>query len=556
MKALKLSLILTVATICAIALSNPLLAKRTNNTHSLVVSPTISEVRVYPSGAEVIRRFAVSVQEGRSRIVVKALPTQVRNFKVQTEGISDHARIIDTSETIHYESEAFAEKVKDIDRRIADVNKTIDQYTDELASINMEISLLRGIVEQYPQQKMPDSQQNKFGLERTRDVLGLVREESQEAFEARRAINAKLDEVERERQQLRRERSMIGGQQHETTELAFSVVAIEAKETEFFVSYFVSQASWIAKYHAYLDSNARRLRIVQDAVVRQQSPEPWPEVGLVLSTANPDLETEPPPQISQFVDKLSAGHLTREGAQTLDEFFRTVPWQFNTSEPEEQKNIHFATSYNFSTEYRSAIAQTIMNDGSEHGIVELGRYEFQDIDIATTVVPRHDSVGYLSARFVYTNDIPLPSGELKCFVDGNFIGKVALDSIHPNEDVVIPMGLDRSVNVVVESQGDVKGDKGIFRNRTVEETHFLVVVENRRSSTAKIEVLDFYPIAQHEDIRVDVHRDATVPSSHDIDNRPGRISWTKELDSREVWNIRQRYTVSYPSDSTISVSRR
>lgn len=553
MKESSTKLTIFVTTVSVLALNGSLLA-------NTVVSPVVSEVRVYPHGADVIRQFVVDVPAGDHRVVIQGLPASVGDFAVRAIGSSSHVRIIDTKRATKFDDEAFAAKVRELDKQIDELNQTIAQHEDELLSIEMEVALLQGVVEQHPQQKVPESEDVEAGLQRTRGVLALIRESSKEAFDSRREVQRALNDAKTRLRQLRSERNQIGGRELESAELSLGLVSTEDKKTAFVVSYYSSQAGWHSTYHAYLDSGSKSLTIVHDAVVLQNSPENWQDVALVLSTTNPDRRTAPPRQFSHFVDLRE-----KDDEVVYDQAYAVTGAR--VAEPsapsvmlEERvyAGMHFVpvSALPFSTEYRTPNPQSVANDSSEHGIKGLGSYAIDNVEIKTTIVPRHDDVGYLAANFEYDQDIPLPEGEMRCFVDDSFVGEILVGNILPNEDVVIPLGIDQRIRVVVENQGGMKGDEGIFRNRKVEETHFLVLIENNGSSGSSLEVLDYYPVARHEDIRVEVHRDATAPSKTDIDDRPGRIAWTKDLDSGGTWKILQRYSVSYPRDTLLSRSNR
>lgn len=541
---------LAILAISAFALSSSLMA-------NTVVSPEISDVHVYPQGADIIRQFTVDVPVGNHRVVVQGLPTTADDFDVRALGSSSHVRIIDTKYNVVFDDEAYADRVRELDEQIDVLNQEIAKYEDDLSSVAMEIKLLQGIVEQHPHRDVPESNSVALDIDHTRSILALIRESSTEAFDLRREVRRAIDDAKSMRRQLERERNQLGGQESGSAELSIGIMATEAKETEFVVSYFSRRAGWQSKYHAYLDSSSQTFAIVHDAIVFQQSPEPWIDVSLTLSTASPDRRTAPPRQYSHFVDLREPRiEMAMNGREEMVVTGSRLPGTPDTGDIIFDQRYSVATMYPFSTQYKTALPQSVANDGSQHGIIGLGSYTFDDIDTKTTIVPRHDDVGYLAAYFSYDRDLPLPRGSLKCFVDGSFVGETHLEHVHSNSEVVIPLGINRGISVAVENQGGMKGDEGIFRNRSVEETHFLVTIENNGSTRSSLEVLDYYPVARHEDIKIDVHRDATSPSKSDIDDRPGRIAWTKQLDSGETWQILQRYSISYPRDSMLSKTSR
>ncbi len=517
----------------------------------IVVEPEISEVKVYISGAEVLRKFKVDVPQGRSRIIVQGIPSQVSDFDAYTSQRGSDIRVVDTSTVTRYTTEPFSEAILEIDERIEALNQKIRLHEDDMKSIDMELKFVQKLVEHYPTHNIHQSTDVATSVDIADEVLNLVRNRSKNALEAKRATSIELRNSKTELDSLEKERGAMGGEQRRFTDLSLGIVASQSSTTEFVVSYFVRTSSWRPRYSAYLDSNTNKVTIFHDAVVYQRSPEPWDEVMLTLTTANPRRNANPPQLFSHFVDKQESvsavamagvGSRPRETLSVSDADFAEAAPSVETA------------SFAYTTVFEPNEPQSVDNNNSEHGIVGLGTYEFNDVKVTTTVIPRHDDLGYLAAQFTFDGQFPLPGGNMRCFVDGSYVGKVIVSTINPNEEVSLPLGRDDMIEVTLESQGGTKGREGFFRNRKVEETYFLVTIQNHRSTPSSIEVLDYYPVSRHDDVEVEVHSDATPPDKKDVGDRPGRLAWIKTVGPNESWKIVQRYSVSYPRDSDITTS--
>ena len=521
----------------------------------MVVEPEISEVKVYISGAEVFRTFKVEVPQGRSQIVVQGLPSQVSDYETYTSQRGTDIRVVDTSTETRYTTEPFSDAIVEIDKKIDALNQKISLHEDELKSIELELDFIQQLVEHYPTHNIHQSTDVANSVDIADEVLNLVRNRSKSALDAKRATSLDIGNAKTELSSLEKERNTMGGKQLQSTDLSIGIVATQAGETEFVVSYFVRQSSWRPSYSAYLDSGTDKVTIFHDAVVYQRSPEPWTDVKLTLTTANPRRDADPPELFSHFVDKLE-----RPSAVAVEEHARSlVVTGSRIRRDREDQGINAAydvetTSFDYTTVFVPNEHQSVNNDNSEHGIVGLGYYEFDEVEVTTTVIPRHDDLGYLSAQFTFEGQFPLPGGGMRCFVDGSYVGRVYVSAIQPNEEVSLPLGRDDMIEVTLENQGGSKGREGFFRNRKVEETHFLVTIQNHRSTPSNIEVLDYYPVSRHEDVQVEIHDDATPPDKENVDDRPGRLAWVKSVGPNETWKITQRYSVSYPRDSDISTS--
>lgn len=513
----------------------------------IVVAPAISEVKVYISGSEVIRKFTVEVPEGQSRILVQGLPPSVSNFEAYTLHTDRSIRVVDTSRETRYTTRPFADSVVEIEEKIDALNQEVNKFEDGLKTVELELEFLQQLVDHYPTHNIHESSDVSGSVDIANKVLDLVGDRSKNALDVQREIRLDLNNAQRELDSLEKERDAIGGKQLRSTELSMGIVASESGESEFVVSYFARQSSWRPTYHAYLDSATKKVTVLQDAVVTQRSPEPWTNVKLTLTTANPRQDADPPELFSHFVDKLELKAEAQGEAVLAIGSRSAVLGEFDFDEVGE-------VSFDYTTEFTLDVPQSVQNNNSEHGIIGLGTYEIEGVEVTTTVIPRHDDLGYLSARFTFNGEIPLPRGNARCFVDGSYVGRVNLPIVNPKEEVTLPLGRDHRIEVALESQGGTKGREGFLRNRKVEETHFVVNIQNHRSTPSNIEVLDYYPVSRHEDVNVEVHRDATQPDKTDVDDRPGRLAWVKTLGPNEKWTIVQRYSVSYPRDSNISTS--
>ncbi|MFK7955339.1 MAG: DUF4139 domain-containing protein, partial [Lysobacterales bacterium] len=172
-------------------------------------------------------------------------------------------------------------------------------------------------------------------------------------------------------------------------------------------------------------------------------------------------------------------------------------------------------------------------------------------ELVTRIVPRQSSSAFLTARFTYTGESRLSSGELRIYVDGRYGGITRISAMNRNAEVVLPMGVDPSIQMTSTNQGGEKGSKGLLGKRQQETTDYLFSITNRRASAALIEVLDRIPVAVDRSVKVSVPESATPPAETDIDNVRGTVAWRRTLEPDEPWKISHRYTLSYPADKEL-----
>ena len=90
----------------------------------------------------------------------------------------------------------------------------------------------------------------------------------------------------------------------------------------------------------------------------------------------------------------------------------------------------------------------------------------------------------------------------------------------------------------------------IGRNTQVVEDHRFEAL-NRHTTPFTVEIVDYRPIAQDDDIQMRVGPESTPPDEADFDDRPGVLAWRRELPPGETLTVRNAYTVVYPTNQIL-----
>ena len=514
----------------------------------------INKVLVYPNAAEVIRDFSVSVSEGNQRIVVTELPPSVREFTTRIVGATPNVRITGVSKDI--------QSVKGSDPRVNELLAKIEQLEDQVGThkdtiqtLELQLSFIERIVDSDNMDAVTKLMGDQAGLsnvlERVHQNTKSLLTSTREVKDAKRAAEKEIDMARNEIERIR------AGEATEWASLELDVHASAPQELHLEVSYLTSAVRWNSTYRAHLYSESEQLLLDHDITVAQDSPEGWEDVQLVFSTATPATTIRRPQPRSVFVrlqDDL------QESLAQDDELLVTGSYVRRSSfaRPDALTISEYASTtrtYAYSALYGAPGRHSVPRTAAETEIRGIAHYEFDNVTVITKVMPRRNVSGFLTVEFNHAGTSPLPGGTLKAFVDGSFVGSTSTDDIFPDTEVELPMGVNRNVVVTVKEQGGLESDTGFLRNRKTEETHFLIEVVNNGSVESNVQVLDFYPVARHEDVKVEPHPDATPPSDEDVDDQPGRLVWSRSLAAGETWVILQRYSISYPDSKQIVIGQ-
>ena len=177
-----------------------------------------------------------------------------------------------------------------------------------------------------------------------------------------------------------------------------------------------------------------------------------------------------------------------------------------------------------------------------------------DVDLVARVVPGASRAAHLEAAFKYDRDVPLESGRLQLYRDGAFVGEADAKVFLPGADVRMPFGADQRVRVAVHDEAAQSAQRGLISKQTIKETRRRYDITNYHASPIVVEVIDRIPVSRHADVKVEILKGATEPTTKDLDGKAGVMLWKFESAPQKTVAIRQYYSVQYPKDRRLEVS--
>lgn len=520
------------------------------------IDSRIDTVTVYPSGARVTRLVRVPLTEGVNTITLNGFPNEIDLQRVQVEAASDGVELRSVNIDLVQQQEAYSAEVRRLEKAIEASRDAIAGIDDVIATAELQLLFLRGLAEGYAGKEHNEAAAGQANIASWREALDTLGEGAGSAMERIRDARKDRAEAGKKLSVLERELEDMRGRTPSSANLLVSLVSDSSLETDLRVHYFQQQAWWTSTYSAYLETSDNMLRLAHEAQVFQNTDEDWRNVELTLSTADPGAEMQAPEQDSRFLDLYTPrewGMVPRASMQS--NMNDLVVESSSTAERGEEieEVIVSATRIErgrYAVGYHAPERTNISNNADQSQTVPLAEYRY-DVDLITRVTPRLDAQAYLTARFTHDSTTPLYSGSLRVIVDGAYMGLSELPDLLPKTGAVLPMGPDRRVEVRVTDQGGSRGRDGLLSTRNTILTDYLFEIVNRHTRTTRVEVIDYYPVARNERITVSVPGDATTPDKTDLEDRPGVITWQKELNAGETWRILHQYEISYPKDTNI-----
>ncbi len=340
--------------------------------------------------------------------------------------------------------------------------------------------------------------------------------------------------------------------------------ALKARLT---LSYQVGGAYWRPVYDARLDTEGRKVTLMQKGEVQQSTGEDWTGVRLTLSTAQPAIGAERPELDPWFVDVARPQTITARGARkpyrggvagedeaefAAEEDGGPVPEPAPPPEPQMESaapRLAAVQATDFTAQYRIVGRVDVPSDGSSHTFPVTER----KLNVAYSVfaAPKLSSRAYLIGEMTYKDEDPLPGGETAIFRDGAFIGNGVLETVRPGETFELSFGVDDRVEIDYRKLTDKRSSEGLLGGEERITREYRIEVTNRHKEAMPITIEDQMPVSQDERIRVSLTRDTTTPSARDPEDRKGVVAWTDTYKPGAKKSLTFGWFVQYPDKVSV-----
>jgi uncharacterized protein (TIGR02231 family) len=310
------------------------------------------------------------------------------------------------------------------------------------------------------------------------------------------------------------------------------------------LSYMVRGAGWSSVYDIRVDG--QQLALTWFGLVSQHTGEDWPETELLLSTARPSGTASIPELDPWYLDRFQpvpypsampysgatmpaaamqptgpAGPPRDSGAVARA---AVPPPPIQTATATVEQGVTAAT-------YRTTRAVAVPADGTAHRATVAVVALEAALDYVTAPVRAPEA--HLRATVVNRSPHTLPAGPAAVFSGGDFVGKAALETWAPGEEIELALGVDDRIRVerTLVARRAAKATLGATRRRDVE---YRVLVTNHTPAPARITVLDQLPVSRDENIVVrELH---LHPAPHER-TEMGVLTWRFEVPPRGATEV-------------------
>lgn len=305
-------------------------------------------------------------------------------------------------------------------------------------------------------------------------------------------------------------------------------------------------AGWQPVYRADLDSAGSRIAFERRAEVQQATGESWRGVKLLLSTQQPRRAMALPDPQPWWLRKLEPRAPMPLARATMAAPAAPVAKMELSGTPDLAADL---PSFETDFDLQFAVPEPVtLASGSERRSFTLQRLAWS-AELVTQVQPRQQAQAFLMAT-VKRPDGFFPAGKLLLARDGRHIGESHFAPGSEAEQRLF-FGPDDRLRVRVEPEQREAANGGFIGNRKVMSLQRSYLLENTSGKPLAVQLVEAGPVSQHEDIKIE-SRFEPAPKETRWRELDGVALWSFSLAPKAQQRVRAGYEFSAPKDMAVA----
>ncbi len=513
------------------------------------VESRITGVTLYRGRASVTRSATLTLDPGVYDLQFGNLPATVQPATLQARsggslkviGVDFVATVADTSG-----SPQIAELDSQIERIQLELNELVEQrmllkaHEDFIASISVKSA----------QQVSETAGTDKLDVGALRKLIDFVTEERTNLLAARRELDGKQRELEKQLQAATAKRQAIAGTSNINRTAVVSVVATDPSETTIDLTYLVGEATWEPTYNVRAASDGSMAVLEYDAMITQRTGEDWDNVTLWLSTAQPTVAAHPPVVAPWFIDvqSLDVARMREEQERAAPE--EPPPPSFRSVLDQADLKSMYADAQ-VAGEGPSVTFQLPRLVIVKSDMLKQQRTRIANIDtqpkLIHVAVPLHTDAVYLRGDLVNASEYQLLPGRASIFFGQDYVGPTTLESVAPGGSFKVHFGIDQSVKAARHLVHKHTENTGLLSGGRRTSYDYRLTLDNGSGKPILVEMWDRYPVSRNSEIQVelvDVSSPLSADAYYTTNEQPsGLLKWILNVPAGAAG--RSAHVVSY-----------
>jgi uncharacterized protein (TIGR02231 family) len=531
------------------------------------VTPVITEVTVYRSGAKVSSVATVRVPAGSSEVIFENLSPyfNANSLQVRIKGAATLNAAVFSMHTPGPGPESpRAPILRDSLVLLGDEFTKIRDERDVLNSENQLINQKMGQIGV----STTNPSTVTLSVAELKELTSFYRQRLMEIKERLLALSIK----ERKTNELYQKMQLILQQlqpnsSNATGQIALKLESASSQSLEIICNYLVTQAGWTPLYDLRSEGIGKPLQLVYKANVRNLSGFDWKGVKLHLSTANPLVNNDRPILTPIFVDFRPVYTYYDDAKRQQDQLYQMAP-STNMSQTRDiaragggptREDVDALvmdeiallnpaltnTGDDLITNFDLPKPQDIMANGLDNIVT----VDEQDVpaDYEYHAVPKIDPAVFLLAKITDYGKYNLLPGTANIFYQDTYIGQTVVNPDTVSDTLLLSLGRDEQISIKRMQPKDFTERKKIFSTTVKETFAYEIAVKNNKSVSIKLEILDQIPVSKQKDILVELEeKDGAV-----YNEEYGKLKWELDIPANQSKRVRFAYSVKYPKDKAV-----
>jgi len=509
----------------------------------LVEKTTLKDVKVFFVGAEISRNFTVSIPQGKTELQITNLSSDLDpNSLVITS--DPFVKIVSIYNDLNYENNF----KKDSELQL--ITDSITYLQDRIKFKDMQYDAL--------EEEKKTLLKNSV---RVGNVQGLSINEMDQTSSYLRKKQEEINSILVERQE-EQKKYQEGIKKLETkksklvhidsTSANSLFVLIESplqQKVTFNLMYYVRSCGWAPTYNIYSGTDAP-LELDYKANVLNNSGENWNNIHLTLIAGNPSRSLTLPVMETWA---LSYSRKKRTGKV----YALNGDGNEGSLSKKQIKNGQSANEVLPSQEIEVEEGEMIFDIEGNHTIpsnkqqylVDVNRSKL-DASYLYQCVPKIEAKAYLIAKVKNWENLKLIEGDANVFFNNTYVGRTYIDPLGAGDTLDFSLGPDPAIQITRVKKKDFSTRK-LIGLQLVENFSYEIDVRNLNKKAITIEVFDQIPIAQQEEIQINLEE----KDGADYQSGNGKLSWKIDVPALQTVKLKMGYSVKYPRDKVVVIKR-
>jgi hypothetical protein len=532
-------------------------------------SSRVTAVTIYQNSALVTREVDVPEGVGATELVVTPLPPQTVDSSLYSEG-SDSLRVLTTRYRMRPIQEDTREDVRKKEAELKELQLAALKLQSDINVIQQNLQMLTKL-EGFTSASL--QQQTEKGALNSEAIMALAKYVMENRATKSQTLVGLQDQLRTNQEQTqfvqRQLQELAAGSSKTERDAVIIVDKKDAAAGKIRLNYLVNNASWKPQYKFRASpDNAKPVRLEYLAAIVQQSGEDWKDADIILSTAEPMLNSAPPdlrtlevaaisrsagkpvagnPDISANLDALSkpveqvqveAGKLRRQAQKDLNARDNRdnaiINWNkaadleqgcellaLKIEDVRRGGRMAAGSREGPSITYRLNSKLSIPSRNDEQ-VIEVTKlemapeYYYKAVPVLTTHV-------YRLANLTNKSEYVLLPGEANMYIGKDFVGRSELPLVAIGEQFTAGFGVDPQLQVqrqMIDKTRTMQGDNQILK------FEYRILISSYKSEPVKVQLWDRLPHAETEAVAVNLVKaqpEISTDGLYQRENRPNNL---------------------------------